>query len=143
MNTDTQVEQWLKDLAKAKYPLQKGYEEFGWLKNINHVQREKRQAFISGVQWAMANREKEAEDLKEEIKLKDEAISDLCDELNKKGDEVMELLANREKDIGDAWDACEESMSANMKAVFMNNIWMADWNDAQVDKDKTSYINKI
>jgi predicted HNH restriction endonuclease len=45
--------------------------------------------------------------------------------------------------IAEAWDACEESMSANMKAVFLNNIWMADWNDAEVDKDKSEYLRQF
>jgi hypothetical protein len=51
MNTDTpQVEQWLKDLAEAQLPYRAGVseDEVNWWRMV----------FISGVQWAMANREK-------------------------------------------------------------------------------------
>jgi hypothetical protein len=67
MNTDTpQVEQWLKDLAEAKYPFPKCYsgasdEYFIHLVEKNNA---KQSAFISGVQWAMA---KEWIDVKEKL----------------------------------------------------------------------------
>jgi hypothetical protein len=84
MNTDTQqVEQLLNDLAEEQLPYRAGVseDEVNWWRMV----------FISGVQWAMANRESEKDRIVE-LEQESDWQNDYSENLSEKLKEARELL---------------------------------------------------
>jgi archaellum component FlaC len=134
-------------LSEKDAEIQRLKAEVGGIMEQFAVLKTHKKAFVESTKKLTAlceEREKEIQQLKEGLnheQIKTQTVQEHVDGL---WETIEELKGGATvQQIAEAWDACEESMSANMKAVFLNNIWMADWNDAEVDKDKSEYLRQF